>query len=133
MVAEPAPELVRPEALPPEPEPEPVSPEPEPEPEPVSSDAAPEPFSPVALSPEPDQNTGSVELPRRTPGTLRGGERRPAEAALMPLRQADRQAFADDVSAFSQGVQGALAARGITGAVVGVAAGDAAIEEGARS
>jgi hypothetical protein len=94
---------------------------------------------PEAATAEPDRSAYPGELPRREPASPRGGERRPFEAAApMPLQQAAaRQAFADDLSAFSQGIQDALAARGITGPITGglvrVTSDSAAIEEGAQS
>jgi hypothetical protein len=98
----------------------------------------------VPVEPEPDRLP--VPLPRREPASLRVDKPRPAEAAApMPAEQAAaRRIFADDLSAFSQGIQDALAARGITNAssavvsrrsdVAGTGEPEAAaIEEGARS
>ena len=76
---------------------------------------------------QPDRDaTPPCELPRREPVSLRADELRPPEAAQpqpqpqpQPAQQAaPRQAFANDLSAFSQGIQEALAARGITGGLV---------------
>jgi hypothetical protein len=129
---------------------EPESPEPEP-PELASPElASPEMMSaemvPTELaSAEPDHDRLPVPLPRREPASLRGGKPRPVEsAAPVPAEQAAaRRIFADDLSAFSRGIQDALAARGITNASSavsvrsdGAATGEpegAAIEEGARS
>jgi hypothetical protein len=63
----------------------------------------------------------------------------PAEAAAssqpqpQPQQAAARRAFADDLSAFSQGIQDALAARGITGSLVSAMFNGAPIEEGPQS
>ena len=74
---------------------------------------------------------------------MRGDEPRPADAAApsqpqpqpQPQSQpaAARRAFADDLSAFSQGIQDALAARGITGSLVSAMFNGATIEEGGQS
>jgi hypothetical protein len=95
---------------------------------------------------EPDHDRLPVPLPRREPASLRGDKPSPAEAvAPVPAEQAAaRRIFADDLSAFSQGIQDALAARGITNASSAVfsARSDgaatsepegAAIEEGVQS
>jgi hypothetical protein len=95
---------------------------------------------------EPEQDRLPVPLPRREPASLRVDKPSPAEAAEpMPAEQAAaRRVFADELNAFSQGVQDALAARGITNASSAVVSGRsdgagtgepeaAAIEEGARS
>ena len=50
-----------------------------------------------------------------------------------PQQAAARRAFADDLSAFSQGIQDALAARGITGSLVSAMFNGTPIEEGAQS
>jgi hypothetical protein len=71
------------------------------------------------------------ELPRREPGSLRGGEPRPAEAAAVPLTQrqqeAARRAFADDLSAFAAG------STGPQGTVDGTTRGGTQPEEGGQS
>ena len=95
---------------------------------------------------EPDHDRLPVPLPRREPASRRGDKPSPAEAvAPVPAEQAAaRRIFADDLSAFSQGIQDALAARGITNASSAVLSPrsdgaatreseDAKIEEGARS
>jgi Histidine kinase-, DNA gyrase B-, and HSP90-like ATPase len=102
---------------------------------------------PAELVPaEPDHDRLPVPLPRREPASLRGDKPRPAEA-VAPVageQAAARRIFADDLSAFSQGIQDALAARGITNASSAVLSArsdgaatrkpeDATIEEGARS
>ena len=90
-------------------------------------------------SAEPEQDGCRSELPRREPASLRGGEPRPAEAATpSQLQQATAGcAFADDLSAFSQGIQNALAARGITdritGGLVCATSDSASIVEGPQS
>jgi anti-sigma regulatory factor (Ser/Thr protein kinase) len=117
--------------------PEPASPEPVASegisPEPVLSEPAP----PESVSAEADQDAPATELPRREPAGLRLDEPRPSEAAAQPQRQpqqaAARQAFANDLSAFSQGIQEALAARGITGGLVSALFDGPMIEEGAQS
>jgi hypothetical protein len=149
--------------VPPEPiSPGPVSPEaispptvsPEVEsPEPVSAEAVPSeavsplvasepvpsaPASPESVSAEADQDPPACELPRREPVGLRVDERRPAEAAapqpqIQPQQAAARLAFANDLSAFSQGIQEALAARGITGGLVSALFDGPVIKEGAQS
>ena len=139
-------ELTSPEAgLPELMSPEPVSPEV------VSSEAqssgpvSPEVVSPEAVSPqvvapesvaaEADQDPPPCELPRREPAGLRVDERRPAEAAPPPppKQAAARLAFANDLGAFSQGIQEALAARGITGGLVSALFDGPVIKEGAQS
>jgi hypothetical protein len=95
---------------------------------------------------EPDHDRLPVPLPRREPASRQGDKPSPAEAvAPVPAEQAAaRRIFADDLSAFSQGIQDALAARGITNASSAVLSPrsdgaatreseDAKIEEGARS
>jgi hypothetical protein len=71
------------------------------------------------------------ELPRREPGSLRGGEPRPADAAAVPLTQrqqeAARRAFADDLSAFAAGSTGPY------GTVDGTTRGGTQPEEGGQS
>jgi hypothetical protein len=90
-----------------------------------------------ALPPEPDHDQAARPsvLPRREPPSARGDEPRPAEAVAQPQPQqaAARRAFADDLSAFSQGIQDALAARGITGSLVSAMFNGTPIEEGAQS
>jgi hypothetical protein len=93
---------------------------------------------PEAVSTEPaqDQERRASELPRREPPGARGDEPRPAEAVSPSQPQqaaAARQAFADDLSAFSQGIQDALAARGITGSLVSAMFNGGSIEEGPQS
>jgi hypothetical protein len=96
---------------------------------------------PEAVSTEPDQDQEArpSELPRREPPSARGDEPRPAEAVApsqpqpQPQQAAARRAFADDLSAFSQGIQDALAARGITGSLVSAMFNGAPIEEGPQS
>jgi len=105
---------------------------------------------PDAVSTDQDQDQDQAgrpsELPRREPPSARGDEPRPAEAIApsppqpqpqpQPQQQqqaAARRAFADDLSAFSQGIQDALAARGITGSLVSAMFNGAPIEEGAQS
>jgi hypothetical protein len=70
------------------------------------------------------------ELPRREPGSLRGGEPRPAEAAA-PLSQrqqeAARRAFADELSAFAAG------STGPQGTVDGITRDGTQPEEGGQS
>jgi hypothetical protein len=112
-------------------------------PEPPSPEAAlPEAASPVAALPEaasPELALTESELPRREPLSARGDEPRPAEAAApsqpqpQPQQAAARRAFADDLSAFSQGIQDALAARGITGSLVSAMFNGAPTKEGAQS
>ena len=133
------PEFVLPEAL----RQEPVShepPLPETAQEPVSQEPAPaDPASPESVTAEPDQHARPVELPRRKRSSRRVVESRPTEVAAQPQPQPQpRQAaaglaFADDLSAFSQGIQEALAARGITGGLVSALFDGAKIEEGAQS
>jgi hypothetical protein len=100
---------------------------------------APDVVAPQAVSAEPDQDAPPVELPRRERSSLRVDESRPAEVAVpskprpQPQQAAARLAFADDLSAFSQGIQEALAARGITSGLVSAMFEGAAIEEGAKS
>jgi Histidine kinase-, DNA gyrase B-, and HSP90-like ATPase len=106
-------------------------------PEPASQESAP----PEAVSAEPDQDSPPIELPRRGRPRRRADASRPAEVAAPPQPQpqpqpkqaAARRAFADDLSLFSQGIQDALAARGITGGLVSAMFDGAAIEEGAQS
>jgi hypothetical protein len=96
---------------------------------------------PEAVSTEPDHDQAArpSELPRREPPSARGDEPRPAEAVApsqpqpQPQQAAARRAFADDLSAFSQGIQDALAARGITGSLVSAMFSGTPIEEGAQS
>ena len=96
---------------------------------------------PEAVSTEPDQDQEArpSELPRREPPSARGDEPRPAEAVApsqpqpQPQQAAARRAFADDLSAFSQGIQDALAARGITGSLVSAMFNGAPTKEGAQS
>jgi histidine kinase/DNA gyrase B/HSP90-like ATPase len=134
------PEFVLPEALRQEPvSAEPALPETLPR-EPVSQEPAPpDPVSPEAVTAEPDQDARPIEMPRRKRSSRRVDESRPAEVAThpqpqpQPQRAAARTAFADDLSAFSQGIQEALAARGITGGLVSALFEGAAIEEGAQS
>jgi hypothetical protein len=150
------PERVSPEAISPGPvSPEAISPGAE-SPEPASAEAVPsEPVSPQVLASEPvpsaSASPGSVaaeagqdpppcELPRREPAGLRVDERKPAEAAApppqlqpQPQQAAARLAFANDLSAFSQGIQEALAARGITGGLVSALFDGPVIKEGAQS
>jgi Histidine kinase-, DNA gyrase B-, and HSP90-like ATPase len=110
-----------------------------------------EPVSPGTISAEmvsaePDHDRLPVPLPRRAPASLRSDKPGAVEAAApMPAEQAAaRRIFADDLTAFSQGIQDALAARGITNASSAVLSlrsdgaattepEHAAIEEGARS
>jgi Histidine kinase-, DNA gyrase B-, and HSP90-like ATPase len=82
-----------------------------------------------------DQDARRNELPRRERPTARGDEPGRAEAVTpsQPQSGAARRAFADDLSAFSQGIQDALAARGITGSLVSAMFNGATIEEGAQS
>jgi hypothetical protein len=97
----------------------------------------PEVVPPEAVSTEPDQDQDArpSELPRREPPSARGDEPRLPEAAApsQPQQAAARRAFADDLGAFSQGIQDALAARGITGSVVSAMFNGAPIEEGVQS
>jgi hypothetical protein len=97
----------------------------------------PEVVPPEAVSTEPDQDQDArpSELPRREPLGARGDEPRLPEAAApsQPQQAAARRAFADDLGAFSQGIQDALAARGITGSVVSAMFNGAPIEEGPQS
>ena len=94
---------------------------------------------PEAVSTEPghDHEARPSELPRREPPSARGDEPWPAEAVApsqpQPQQAAARRAFADDLSAFSQGIQDALAARGITGSLVSAMFNGTPIEEGAQS
>jgi hypothetical protein len=113
----------------------------------VSTELVPaETVSTELVSAEPDHDRLPVPLPRRGPASLRGDKPRPVEAAApVPAEQAAaRRIFADDLSAFSQGIQDALAARGITNASSAVLSArsdgaatrepeGAAIEEGAQS
>jgi hypothetical protein len=142
-----SPEAISPEAT----SPEAVSPEAE-SPEPASAEALPsEPVSPQvvaservrsataspeSVAAEADQDPPPCELPRREPAGLRVDERKPAEAAApppQPQQAAARLAFANDLSAFSQGIQEALAARGITGGLVSALFDGPVIKEGAQS
>jgi Histidine kinase-, DNA gyrase B-, and HSP90-like ATPase len=129
-------EPVPPEMMPPEMMPAEIMP----------TDTMPAELAPAELaSAEPDHDRRPVPLPRREPSILRRDKPRPAEAAPpVPAGQAAAgRIFADDLSAFSQGIQDALAARGITNASSAAsvrsdsaATGEpegAAIEEGARS
>jgi hypothetical protein len=89
------------------------------------------------MSAEPGQEARPRRLPRRERASLRGDEPRPAEAAPPPSsspppQTAARMAFADELSAFSQGIEDALAARGITGGLVSATSDGAAIEEAAN-
>jgi Histidine kinase-, DNA gyrase B-, and HSP90-like ATPase len=109
-------------------------------PEAASPEVAPtEVVPPVAALTEPDQDQDQgarpSELPRREPLGARGDEPRLPEAAApsQPQQAAARRAFADDLGAFSQGIQDALAARGITGSVVSAMFNGAPIEEGPQS
>ena len=107
----------------------------------TSRGACPEAVSPDALSAQPydrdtephDEDARPRELPRREPASLRGDEPRPAEEAPPPTSRppqaAARRAFADELSAFSHGIQDALAARGITGGLVSATSDSTAIEE----
>jgi len=145
------PEPVAPEPISPPPA-EPMSPEaqspqsPSPEADPSEPVApqrvASEPLPSAPASPEPaaaeaGQDPPPSELPRREPAGLRVEERKPAEAAAPPPPQpqqaAARLAFANDLSAFSQGIQEALAARGITGGLVSALFDGPVIKEGAQS
>jgi hypothetical protein len=113
----------------------------------VSTELVPAELVSTELVPaEPDHDRLPVPLPRREPASRRGDKPSPAEAvAPVPTEQAAaRRIFADDLSAFSQGIQDALAARGITNASSAVLSPrsdgaatreseDAKIEEGARS
>jgi hypothetical protein len=132
---------VSPEAI----SPGPVSPEAESS-EPVSaqvvaSEPVPSaPVSPESVAAEAEQDPPPCELPRREPVGLRVDERKPAEAAAppaqpqpQPQQAAARLAFANDLSAFSQGIQEALAARGITGGLVSALFDGPVIKEGAQS
>jgi Histidine kinase-, DNA gyrase B-, and HSP90-like ATPase len=105
-----------------------------------------EPVSTELVPAEPDHDRLPVPLPRREPASLRSDKPRPVEAAApVPAEEAAaRRIFADDLSAFSQGIQDALAARGITNASSAVLSArsdgaatrepeGAAIEEGAQS
>jgi hypothetical protein len=114
---------------------------------PVASGALPQAPAAEAMSPtptavpaeltEPDQAAPPSELPRRERPSLRADEPKQAATAPQPQPQphqaAARRAFADDLSAFSQGIQDALAARGITGGLVSALFDGAPIEEGAQS
>jgi hypothetical protein len=136
------PEFVLPEALRQEPvSAEPVLPETLPR-EPVSQEPAPpDPVLPEAVTAEPDQDARPIEMPRRKRRSRRVDESRPAEVAApsqpqpqpQPRQAAARWAFADDLSAFSLGIQEALAARGITGGLVNALFDGATIDEGAQS
>jgi hypothetical protein len=105
--------------------------------------ASPEAAPPQAVSTQPAQDEGArpCELPRRERPGARGDEPRPSEAAApsdpqpepQPRQAAARRAFADDLSAFSQGIQDALAARGITGSLVSAMFNAAPSEEGPQS
>ena len=107
----------------------------------VASEPVPSaPASPESVSAEADQDAPAYELPRREPVGLRVDERRPAEAAApppqpqpQPQQAAARVAFANDLSAFSEGIQEALAARGITGGLVSALFDGPVIKEGAQS
>ena len=103
----------------------------------VASEPVPSaPASPESVSAEADQDPPAYELPRREPVGLRVDERRPAEAAApppQPQQAAARVAFANDLSAFSEGIQEALAARGITGGLVSALFDGPVIKEGAQS
>jgi hypothetical protein len=109
----------------------------------VASEPVPSaPPSPESVAAEADQDPPPCELPRREPVGLRVDERRPAEAAApppppqpqpQPKQAAARLAFANDLSAFSQGIQEALAARGITGGLVSALFDGPVIKEGAQS
>ena len=103
----------------------------------VASEPVPSaPTSPEPTSAEPEQDPPPCELPRREPVGLRVDERRPAEAAApppQPQQAAARLAFANDLSAFSQGIQEALAARGITGGLVSALFDGPVIKEGVQS
>jgi Histidine kinase-, DNA gyrase B-, and HSP90-like ATPase len=90
-----------------------------------------EPEFPEPEFPEPEFSEPQArELPRREPGSLRGGEPRPAEAAA-PLSQrqqeAARRAFADELSAFAAG------STGPQGTVNGTTRGGPQPEEGGQS
>jgi Histidine kinase-, DNA gyrase B-, and HSP90-like ATPase len=108
--------------------------------------ALPQAVSAEAVSAEPEQDAPPIELPRRERPGLPADASRPGEVAVPPQPQpqpqpqppqppqaAARRAFADDLSLFSQGIQEALAARGITGGLVSAMFEGAAIEEGAHS
>jgi len=104
---------------------------------------SPEAVSPEAAQAEPDQDQPAAELPRRQPASVRLGQPRPSATApptqVQPPQAASRRAFADDLGAFSQGIQDALAARGITGGLVSALfdvpanRDDAASKEGTQS
>jgi signal transduction histidine kinase len=142
-----SPEAISPEAT----SPEAVSPEAE-SPESASAEALPsEPVSPQvvaservrsataspeSVAAEADQDPPPCELPRREPVGLRVDDQKPAEAAApppQPQQAAARLAFANDLSAFSQGIQEALAARGITGGLVSALFDGPVIKEGTQS
>jgi hypothetical protein len=78
----------------------------------------------------------SVPLPRREPSALRVRPPKPAElpaapaSAPRPQQAASRYAFADDLSAFSEGIREALAARGITDGLVSAMFDGPTIQEG---
>lgn len=137
-----SPEAVSPEAQSSEPvSPEAISPEAQSS-EPVSPEAvSPEAVSPQVVAPESvvaeaDQDPPPCELPHREAAGLRVDERRQAEAAApppQPKQAAARLAFANDLSAFSQGIQEALAARGITGGLVSALFDGPVIKEGMQS
>jgi hypothetical protein len=102
-------------------------------PQPASPEAEPsEPVPPQAAA----ADAPACELPHREPVGLPIDERKPAEAAAPPPPQpkqaAARLAFANDLSAFSQGIQEALAARGITGGLVSALFDGPVIKEGAQ-
>ena len=79
----------------------------------------------------------SVPLPRREPVALRVRPPKPAELAVpsasqpRPQQAASRYAFADDLSAFSEGIREALAARGITDGLVSAMFDGPTTQEGA--
>ena len=111
---------------------------------PVAALPAVVPHQAVSAEPDQDQDAPPRELPRRERPSMRGDEpeagrrRRPiaattaitATTAATVTAAAARRAFADDLSAFSQGIQDALAARGITGSLVSAMFNGATIEEG---
>ena len=107
----------------------------------VASEPVPSaPALPESVAAEADQDPPPRELPRREPVGPRVVERKPAEAAApppqpqpQPQQASARLAFANDLSAFSQGIQEALAARGITGGLVSALFDGPVIKEGAQS
>jgi hypothetical protein len=107
----------------------------------VASETVPSaPASPESVAAEADQDPPPCELPRREPVGLRVDERTPAEAAApppqpqpQPQQATARTAFANDLSAFSEGIQEALAARGITGGLVSALFDGPVIKEGVQS